>query len=113
MMKSALLFYRKLIKELKEMGFEINSYDPCVGNKLVDGTQMTVRWQVDDLVISHVSQCETLKFVRHIKDIYGDNLAKSIGTTHNYLGLTFDYAFGVEVRINMCKYLSVLICLLA
>ncbi len=48
MMKSALLFYRKLIKELKEMGFEINPYDPCVVNKVVDGTQMTVRWHVDD-----------------------------------------------------------------
>jgi len=35
MMKSALLFNRKLVKELKEMGFEINPYDPCMGNKLV------------------------------------------------------------------------------
>ncbi len=38
MIKSTLLFYRKLIKELKEMGFEINPYDPCVANKLVDRT---------------------------------------------------------------------------
>ncbi len=37
MMKSALLFYRKFIKELKEMGFEIDPYDPCMANKLVDG----------------------------------------------------------------------------
>ncbi len=56
MMKSALLFYRKLIKELKEMGFEIIPYDPCVANKLVDGKQMTVRWHIDDLMISHVNQ---------------------------------------------------------
>ncbi len=28
MMKSALLFYRKLVLELKKMGFEINPYDP-------------------------------------------------------------------------------------
>ena len=69
MMKSALLFYRKLIKELKEMGFEINPYDPCVANKIVDEMQMTVRWHVNDLMISHVSQCEILKFVRCIKDI--------------------------------------------
>ena len=26
--------------------------------------------------------------------------------THDYLGMTFDYAFEGEVRINMCKYLS-------
>ena len=67
---------------------------------------MTFRWHVDDLMISHVSQCKILKFVRHIKDIYGDNLAKNIGMTHDYLGMTFDYAFGGENQINMCKYLS-------
>jgi hypothetical protein len=43
MIKSTLLFYRKLFKELKGMGFEINPYDPCVANKLMDGKQMTVR----------------------------------------------------------------------
>ncbi len=35
MMKSALIFYRKLLLELKKMGFEINPYDPCVANKMV------------------------------------------------------------------------------
>jgi hypothetical protein len=38
MMKSALLFYRKLVSELQEMGFEINPYDPYVANKMVYGT---------------------------------------------------------------------------
>ncbi len=38
MMKSALLFYRKLISELKEMGFEVNPYDPCIVNKIVNGS---------------------------------------------------------------------------
>jgi hypothetical protein len=52
MMKSALLFYRKLISELKGMGFEVNPYDPCVVNKMVNGSQMMVRWHVDDLMIS-------------------------------------------------------------
>jgi hypothetical protein len=48
MMKSALLFYRKLVSELKKMGFDINSYDPCIANKMVNGTQMTIRWHLDD-----------------------------------------------------------------
>ncbi len=106
MMKSALLFYRKLIKELKEMGFEINPYNPCAANKVVNGTHITVRWHVDDLMISHISRREIMEFVRRIKDIYGDNLAENVGMTHDYLGMTFDYAFEGEVRINMCKYLS-------
>ena len=109
MMKSALLFYRKLVKELKEMGFEINPYDPWVANKLVNKRQMTVRWHVDDLMISHVDKGEILKFVKCIKDIYGENLVENVGKVHDYLGMTFDYAFGGEVRINMCKYLSSII----
>jgi hypothetical protein len=53
MMKSALLFYRKLVSELQEVGFEINPYDPCVANKTVNGIQMMIRWHVDDLMINH------------------------------------------------------------
>ncbi len=93
MMKRALLFYRKLIKKLKEMGFDINPYNPCMANKLMDGKQMTVRWHIDDLMISHVNQDKILELMKCIKDIYGDNLAKNIGMTHDYLGMTFDDAF--------------------
>jgi hypothetical protein len=50
-----LLLYRKLVSELKKMEFDINPYDPCGANKMVNGTQMTIRWHVDDLMISHVS----------------------------------------------------------
>ena len=32
-LRSALLFYRKLAKDLTKMGFKINVYDPCVANK--------------------------------------------------------------------------------
>jgi hypothetical protein len=44
MMKSALLFYRKLVAKLNNMGYKINPYNPCIANKRVNGTQMTVRW---------------------------------------------------------------------
>jgi hypothetical protein len=54
MMKTVLLFYRKLVSEHKSMGFVINPYDPCIANKIVDGHQLTLRWHVDDLMISHV-----------------------------------------------------------
>ena len=34
LLRSSLLFYRKLHGELEAYGFKINSYDPCVGNKM-------------------------------------------------------------------------------
>ncbi len=36
MMKSALLFYPKLVANLTSLGYEINPYDPCVGNKPIN-----------------------------------------------------------------------------
>ena len=42
LLRSALLFYRRLVAELEDIGFELNPYDPCVANKVVNGTQMTV-----------------------------------------------------------------------
>ena len=54
-LRSALLLYRKLKKELTDDGFIINAYDSCVANKLVEGTQVTVTWHVDNLKISHVN----------------------------------------------------------
>ena len=48
------LFYKKLLRDLEKEGFEVNPYDPCVANKIVDGKQLTVTWHVDDLKASHV-----------------------------------------------------------
>ena len=44
MLRAALLFYKRLRSDLKDMGFEVNPYDPCVANKMVNGKQMTVCW---------------------------------------------------------------------
>jgi hypothetical protein len=53
-LRAARLFWEKLSKTLVEWGFEINPYDRCVANKMVNGKQLTVGWHVDDLKISHV-----------------------------------------------------------
>ena len=42
MMRSALLFYRKLVGDLEAYRFKINPYDPCVANMDIAGSQMTV-----------------------------------------------------------------------
>ena len=41
-MKAALLFYIKFVENLKSVGFQLNPYDPCVANKIMDGAQLTV-----------------------------------------------------------------------
>ena len=60
MMKSALLFYRKLVADLCSIGFTINPCDPFVANKMIDGHQLTICWHVDDLFIANKDpQCVT------------------------------------------------------
>ena len=41
-LKSALLFYEKLVEDMEAYGFRINPYDPCVANKMLGGKQITV-----------------------------------------------------------------------
>jgi hypothetical protein len=50
---AALLYYKKFVKSLKSKGFNLNPYDPCVANKIVEGKQITVCFHVDDCKLSH------------------------------------------------------------
>jgi hypothetical protein len=109
MMKNALLFYQKLVSELKSMGFGVNPYDPCIAIKIVDGHQLTLRWHVDDLMISHVDMSAINDFLRELKVIYDDSLTESTGKQHNYLGMIFDFSSKNEVQINMNLYISKII----
>ena len=52
-MVTSLLYYKKFVSSLKRNGFRLNPYNPCVGNKLVDGKVLTICFHVDDCKISH------------------------------------------------------------
>ncbi len=42
LLRSALLFYEKLVKDLESHRFKINPFRLCVANKMINGHQMTV-----------------------------------------------------------------------
>ena len=42
LLRSALLFYQKFLRDLEVSGLELNPYDSCVANKMVHGYHMTV-----------------------------------------------------------------------
>ena len=52
-MIAGLLFYKKPRKTLLREGFEINLYDPCVTNKMVNGKNQTICWHVEDCKLIH------------------------------------------------------------
>ena len=86
LLQSALLFYKKLRKDLEGYGFVINPYDPCVANAMINGHQMTVTWHVDDLKVSHKDPFEITKFTAYLSSIYGKKLSVKRGKVHDYLG---------------------------
>jgi hypothetical protein len=52
-MQSALLWYKLFANTLLDMGFELNPYNSCV--KMIEGTQCTVAWYVNNNKISQTS----------------------------------------------------------
>ena len=109
MLKSALWFYKLLAKDLKEYGFEVNAYDPCVANATINGKQMTVTWHIDDLKASHEDINELKKFGNFLKSKYekdGMKLTEHYGDVHDYLGINLDYSKKGQMGVSMIQYLT-------
>jgi hypothetical protein len=51
---ASLLFYNNFVKTLECNGFELNPYDPCVGNRTINGKQQTCCFHVDDCMLTCV-----------------------------------------------------------
>jgi hypothetical protein len=105
---SAMLFYKKLTTDLQGYKFEINPYDPCVANKMVNGTQMTVSWHVDDLKVSHASPKVIDDFLQWVTKTYGaiGEVKTTRGKIHEYLGMKLDYSIKGQVSIDMVDYIT-------
>ena len=115
-MVASLLYYRKFSKSLIDYGFEFNPYDPCVANKMIDGSQMTICFHVDDCKISHSSSKVVDDFIAWLKQEYesifedgSGQMTVSRGKTHKYLGMNLDYSTTGEVKITMFDYIEEII----
>ena len=91
MLRAALLFYKRLRSDLENMGFEVNPYDPCVANKMVNGHQMIVCWHVDDLKVSHKDEAAVTALALKLASLYGEKTTISRGKVHQYLGMDIDW----------------------
>ena len=112
-MVASLLYYRKFVKSLTDVGFELNPYDPCVANKMIEGTQMTICFHVDDCKLSHRKtkvMDNMIEFLRQeYESIFEDGTGKmtvSRGKVHKYLGMTLDYTVRGQVKISMFDYVE-------
>ena len=111
MLMSALLYYKRFRSDMEEYGFEINPYDPCVANKMVNGEQLTVIWHVDDLKASHKEDQVLTDYLQWVKDTYGriGEVKMTRGKIHDYLGMRIDYSVDGEVKFDMIDYVESMI----
>ncbi len=108
-MVASLLYYRKFTKNLTSVGFEINPYDPCVVNKMVDGTQMTICLYVDDCKLSPCSSRANNNMIdwlwQEYESIFEDGsgqMTVSTGRVHKYLGMTLLSFHSMHGRMPFC-----------
>ena len=112
-MVASLLYYRKFVKSLTDVGFEINPYDPCVANKIIEGTQQTICFHVDDCKLSHLLTKVNDQMIEYLREEYesifedgSGKMAVSRGKVHKYLGMTLDYTVRGQVKITMFDYVE-------
>ena len=108
LLESALFFYKQLRKKIEEIGFQVNPYDPCVANMMVNDEQLTITWHVDDMKVSHKSVDIVDSFIDWIKLKYEDvtKVKATRGKVHDYLGIELDYSTKGQVRFNMKRYVD-------
>ena len=105
---SAMLFYRKLVTALTGYGFKLNPYDPCVANKMVEGSQLTICWHVDDVKSSHINPKVNDDFLAWVKKEFGQlgEVKTTRGKVHDYLGMVLDYRIDGQVGVDMTRYVK-------
>ncbi len=99
MMVASLLYYCKFTRSLKNQGYVMNPYDPCVWNKMIKKKQITICFHVDDCKVSHKLARVidgAIKWLRQdyesiLKDGRGAMVVHR-GLVHRYLGMTIDYS---------------------
>ena len=113
MMKASILYYNKFRKDIEAEGYEINPYDPCVANKLIDGTQHTITWHVDDVKASHVNPKVNDAFHKWCEEMYGSeengHVTAVRGKRHDYLGINLDFSEKGKLKVDMKYYIEQMI----
>jgi hypothetical protein len=92
-------------------GFERNPYDYCVVNKVINGSQCTIVWYVDNLKISHRSHQVVSEIMQLMKDEFGKDMDLTItcGRVHDYLGIQIDFTKKGKVIMTMFDYIDELL----
>jgi len=105
MIESALRWYELFSSTLTDMGFIINPCDKCTVNKIINGSQCTVCWYVDDIKVSHVDENVIDMVVDEIEAKFGE-LSRSKGNMHTFLGMDIEILSDKKVAISTPQHIE-------
>ena len=103
--QSALLWYKLFSSTLVGLGFELNPYDLCVANAIIDGKQCTIGWYVDDNIITHVDPNQVTWVIDKIEEKFG-KMVVSRGKSHDFLGMKLDFLEDKTVTVGMKEHIK-------
>ena len=112
-MVASLLYYRKFVKSLTDIGFFLNPYDLCVAKKMIGGHHMTICFHVDDYKLSHKSSRQMDRMIEYLRkeyeSIFEDGSGKmtiKLSKVHEYIGMTIDYSEPGQEKVTMLNYVD-------
>ena len=103
--ESVLRWYELYSETFIKEGFEINPYDKCVANKVINGKQCTIVWYIDDNKVSHVDKNVVTEVIELMKRHFGD-LVVTRGKKHNFLGMDISITEDKNIEIGMKDQLN-------
>jgi len=100
-MESARLLWEDITRCLfEEMKSIVNPYDMCVVKKVIDGSQCTVLWHVDDFKISHANKHIVEEVILRLEKQYG-KMDVDHGFLHTFVGISIHFLDNGEVKFSM------------
>ncbi len=112
-MVESLLYYRKFTRSLKNQGYTMNPYNPCVWNKIVEKKQIMICFHVDDCKVSHKSARVDDVAIKRLRQDYESIFKNGSGAivvhrgdVHKYLGMTINYSTKGLTQILMVDYVK-------
>ena len=102
-LESALLWYELYSSTLVGMGFKLNPYDLCVANKMIDGSQCTITFYVDDNKISHKRPEVVQKVISELEQHFGKLTVQSDVKHFDFLGMDVHIKENKKIEISMKK----------
>ena len=92
------------LKDMESQGFDLNIYDPCVVNKMVNGKHITIVQKVDDLKILQVYEKEVTQIIKCMKIMCEEDIMMAQGNNHDYLGIDLNLSIPWEVTVTMVDF---------